>query len=380
MTERQDRDRDATYVPPIPENVKPKGSPDNAVEMAAGGEYERKAMDEQREKMEDPGRTDNPRGTGVGYGGAGGALYGNEQEGAPAAGRGRVSGEREDSMQHQEERQHEQQSTPNKPNGGAGAQQSTGGMPPRQGTGSTPQSHTAATPTRTEATGNTTQVTRSNPPAAGHTGAQPSPSPKDQALDKAADAKDAALSKAADVKDDALNKVAGAKDDALSKATDLKEGTQGKIVDIRDQAQAKMDDVKGQTQDTLEGVKANLQTRTDQLKETMSGKTDQLLGTVTEKSGQMKQAANDKSTQAGGKLTDLAGTLREKTQTLEPDHPVANVATKAADALEQTGTYLQASTPEDWVGDLKRLIAHKPIESVLLAAGLGYMAARAFRK
>src|SRR4029079_15528934 len=81
MDERQKRDRDDTYVPPTPEHVKPKGSRDNAVEMAAGGAHERAAMDAERAKLDDPGRTDNPRGTGVGYGGAGSAQYGNEEEG-----------------------------------------------------------------------------------------------------------------------------------------------------------------------------------------------------------------------------------------------------------------------------------------------------------
>src|ERR1700709_2326513 len=47
MVERSGERRD-TYVPPIPENVKPKGPPDNAVEMAAGGEAERAALEEQR--------------------------------------------------------------------------------------------------------------------------------------------------------------------------------------------------------------------------------------------------------------------------------------------------------------------------------------------
>ena len=49
MVERGGERRD-TYVPPTPENVKPKGSPDNAVEMAAGGEAEREALEAQRAK------------------------------------------------------------------------------------------------------------------------------------------------------------------------------------------------------------------------------------------------------------------------------------------------------------------------------------------
>ena len=83
--------------------------------------------------------------------------------------------------------------------------------------------------------------------------------------------------------------------------------------------------------------------------------------------------------QAGERLTGFATTLREKTQTLEPESPVATVATRAVGALEQTGSYLQQSTPDDWVGDVKRVISRKPLESVLVAASIGYLIARAFR-
>lgn len=91
MNDRHDEQPPATYVPPTPQGVKPHGSPDNSVEMAAGGEVERKTLAAQQEKMartskqepvvrpledEEEGRADNPRGTGVGYGGAGNATYG----------------------------------------------------------------------------------------------------------------------------------------------------------------------------------------------------------------------------------------------------------------------------------------------------------------
>jgi ElaB/YqjD/DUF883 family membrane-anchored ribosome-binding protein len=159
---------------------------------------------------------------------------------------------------------------------------------------------------------------------------------------------------------------------------------------VKDAAQNALTDAQSEAQDRLQSVKASLQTKTDQMKGAVTDKTDQLKGTLTgipdqvkgtveERGEQAKQAANQTATQAGEKLTGLATTLREKTQTLEPESPVASVATKAVDALEQTGSYLQESTPDDWVGDLKSLIARKPLESVLVAAGIGYLFARAFR-
>lgn len=87
MVERRDEGREGTYVPPTPENTKPHGSRDNAVEMGAGGKHERDALEAQREKMapspratDDPGQTDNPHGTGVGYAGEGSAAYGEQEK------------------------------------------------------------------------------------------------------------------------------------------------------------------------------------------------------------------------------------------------------------------------------------------------------------
>lgn len=94
MDDRHDEQSRTTYVPPRPDNVKPKGSSDNSVELAAGGEAERKVLESQREKMahpskqepvilpledEEEGRENSSRGTGVGYGGAGNATYGESE-------------------------------------------------------------------------------------------------------------------------------------------------------------------------------------------------------------------------------------------------------------------------------------------------------------
>ncbi len=388
MVERRDEDRSATFVPPTPENIKPKGSRDNAVEMAAGGTHERKALEAQREKMADPGRTDNPHGTGVGYAGEGSAAYGEQEETMSRNDTPKRADDKDtaNAPRRQPEQQQHQQSTggghkPGTGGGSQGSQQSTGSVPPTQGAGSTAQSHTPRPSTaETDTSGATTYRSTEGTPrhssgggsATGeHTTGSSTPSQGGVAQ--------------------AQQKASEVKDQAQTKLTEVKSQAQGALDGVKEQAQGKLDSVTNQAQDTLEGVKASLQTKsdqlketvlgkTDQMKETVSGKTDQWVGTVGEKGDQVKQVANERSTLAGDKLTGLAGTLREKSQTIGADSTVANVATRAAGALEQTGNYLQESTPDDWMSDLKQLISRKPIESVLVAAGLGYMAARALRK
>lgn len=476
MADQKNNPHRETYIPPTPQNVKPKGSADNAVEMGKGGEAERETLAAQRDKLDERlrddgdaaakkassahggqqdiapvaevvvtpeqaqalGRTDNPRGTGIGYAGEGGASYGTQgATGNPETLRppaapsthaeqkpdqaNRTSGTntpKEGSMpeQRQPEQQHRQQSTggghgnqqgqqgqPGQQNQqnqqGQRGQQSTGSMPPSQGTGSTPQSHTAATAATAghkEQSGNTTQTTRteSAPP-----GQQKPEDTKAQVQDKVSDMKDQVQDKAADVKGQAQEKAADLKGQAQDKVTEAKDGAQGKIDDAKAQVQSTMSDTKDaaqmkmgavteQAQATLDGVRTNVQAktdelkgtineRTDQLKSSVSEKTDQWKGTVGEKGDQAKQTADEKATQAGERLTGFAGTLREKTQSLDEGSPAANAATKAADALEQTGAYLQQATPDDWMADLKRLIERKPIESVLLAAILGFIISRA---
>lgn len=467
MADQKNNPHRETYIPPTPQNVKPKGSADNAVEMGKGGEAERETLAAQRDKLDERlrddggiaakktpsahggqqdiapvaevvvtpeqeqalGRTDNPRGTGVGYAGEGGASYGTqgatgdrETLRSPAAPSihaeqkpdqaNRTSGTntpKEGPMpeQRQPEQQHPQQSAGSGHGNQQGqqgqqnqrGQQSTGSMPPSQGTGSTPQSHTAATDATAghkEQSGNTTQTTRTESATPGQqkpedTKAQTENKAtdlKDQAQEKAADLKDQAQEKADDLKGQAQDKVAGARDGAQGKLDDAKAQMQSTMSEAKDAAQMRMGTVTEQAQATLDGVRTNVQAktdelkgtineRTDQLKSTVSEKTDQWKGTVGEKGDQAKQTADEKATQAGERLTGLAGTLREKTQTLDEGSPAANAATKAAGALEQTGAYLQQATPDDWVADLKRLIERKPIESVLLAAILGFIISRA---
>lgn len=424
MVERSGERRD-TYVPPTPEDIKPKGSRDNPVEMAAGGEAERTALEAQREKMAqpsgattDPGRTDNPHGTGVGYAGEGSTAYGTQEADMSTGNQKRTdeTGNGAPAQRRQAEQQHQQQhsSSGQKPGGGgaSGSQQSTGSTPPTQGTGSTPESHASGSSARPQhdqsaAQGGTSTVTpttsQTAPGAMGGTQGHDASQAHDaaqfvqshgattQSQQKAGDLKETAHDKAGDLKGAAQDKAQEVKDQAQSKASDVRDQAQTALAGMRDQASQRVDDARAQAQgrldtmttqaqDTLESVRANLQTKSDQLKETVTGKTDQLKGTVGDTGEQVKQAANEKSTQAGEKLTGLAGTLREKTEPLGAESPMGSVATKAADALHQTGSYLQESTPDDWMGDLKHLIARKPLESVLVAAGLGYMAARAFKK
>lgn len=425
MTDKKDR-HDATYVPP-PYPQKPKASHDNAVELAAGGKAEqdalaarderlarqpdlpqqpadrpvsRETLAEQRAATETAGRTDSPEGTGVGYAGEGGASYGT-QGATGAADRltdapettGRQAemhtgdtrrtidtarATRDYPQQEQEEVQHMER--PASPDKQGTTQQSTGSATPSQGTGSTPQAH------EEHGAGQAAQPGGGNRPG---TGGGTAATGGTQSVQGGAGTIGGGKAESATAAAKESLEAARGHIDETGKGIQRGVGDPGESA--KETAQPAISNAARSAQDTLKSVQATVQSKSDQMKETVAGKTDQVRNVLNERTEQWKSAAgergeqaktaaDEKATQAGERLTELASTLREKTQTLGADSPVAEVASRAAGALEQTGSYLTESTPDDWVGDLKQLISRKPLEAVLAAAAIGYLAARAFRK
>lgn len=86
--------------------------------------------------------------------------------------------------------------------------------------------------------------------------------------------------------------------------------------------------------------------------------------------------SNEAMTRAGQRMEDIAQTLRSKA----PSGRTGEATTRAAEALERSGRYLQHSAPNDVRMDLENLIRRKPVESLLVGAGIGVFLARMFRR
>jgi hypothetical protein len=86
--------------------------------------------------------------------------------------------------------------------------------------------------------------------------------------------------------------------------------------------------------------------------------------------------ADETMTAAGQKMEDLAQTVREKA----PEGSLGEVAYTAANKLEESGRYLQEADLESIRTDLERVIRQRPIESLLVGFGIGYLLARATRR
>jgi len=81
-------------------------------------------------------------------------------------------------------------------------------------------------------------------------------------------------------------------------------------------------------------------------------------------------------TATGEQMSTLAQTVRENA----PEGKAGVVASKAADALDRGGEYLQTADLQMVRGDLERVIREHPIESLLVGIGIGYLVARATRR
>jgi hypothetical protein len=81
-------------------------------------------------------------------------------------------------------------------------------------------------------------------------------------------------------------------------------------------------------------------------------------------------------TATGEQLSTLAQTVRENA----PEGKAGQVASKAADALDRGGEYLQNADLQTVHGDLVRVIRAHPIESLLVGVAVGYLVARATRR
>lgn len=90
----------------------------------------------------------------------------------------------------------------------------------------------------------------------------------------------------------------------------------------------------------------------------------------------VNQKADETLTTAGEKMEDLASVVREKA----PDGKLGEMAATTADKLEEGGRYLQDADLDRIRTDLERVIRERPIESLLVGLGLGYLFARASRR
>jgi len=162
--------------------------------------------------------------------------------------------------------------------------------------------------------------------------------------------------------DRAHNAVDRATDKAHTTVDTVADKAQQVAGDVRDKAQQ----VAGKAQD----VGAQVADKAQDLGAQVADKAQDL-------GAQAVDRADAATTTVGGKMTDVAQTIRDNAPT---SGPIATAADTAADTLERAGSYLQEQDLSDIRADLEGIIRRHPVESLLVGLGVGYLLARSMRR
>jgi len=110
----------------------------------------------------------------------------------------------------------------------------------------------------------------------------------------------------------------------------------------------------------------------DKAKEAMSGVTEMASGIGS----QATSKADAGIEKAAGGLESLATTLRDRGESMG-EGQVGSLATAAAERMSSGAEMLRGKDTEQMMTDLEALIRRRPMESLLVAAGIGYLISRA---
>ena len=144
-----------------------------------------------------------------------------------------------------------------------------------------------------------------------------------------------------------------------------------------DRTADKAHDTVDRTTDAAHNTVDTVSEKAQQVASDVKDKAQQVADKAQDIGQQAVDRADDATTTVGGKMTDVAQTIREKAPM---SGPVANAADTAANTLERAGTYLQEQDLADMRSDLEGIIRRHPIESLLVGLGVGYLLARSTRR
>lgn len=112
--------------------------------------------------------------------------------------------------------------------------------------------------------------------------------------------------------------------------------------------------------------------------DSVSGAVDQARSKLTE----FGSAANDRIDQnrvsAASTLDGAADTLHQRADQLPGGEKVTNLAHSTADKLSATADYVRQHDLNSMMNDVQDLVKKNPGPALLVAAGLGFLVARAF--
>lgn len=97
-----------------------------------------------------------------------------------------------------------------------------------------------------------------------------------------------------------------------------------------------------------------------------------------ENASRIAEQVDDLGREAAGSLHAAASSIRKGGQ--QGSKAIRNVAEGAASKLDGIGTYVTKHDLKHTIGESRQLVRRYPVESIFLAAGLGFVAGFAIRR
>ncbi len=121
-----------------------------------------------------------------------------------------------------------------------------------------------------------------------------------------------------------------------------------------------------------------------QAADTAKQKAGEAADTAKQKAGEVADQASTKvdvgMDKAAGGLDKAASLLRDKSASMGGEgSTVQSVATKAATQLDTASQYLQQKDTDQLMADLEGLVRQKPAQTLLVAAGVGFLLSKVVR-
>lgn len=112
----------------------------------------------------------------------------------------------------------------------------------------------------------------------------------------------------------------------------------------------------------------------------VADRTREIASTVKTRAGEIGSRVVERTdvamSAAGQRIENLGHSLRDRAT---DDGRMGRVLNRTAQALEHGGQYLQESTPTDVRMDLEDVMRRRPLTTLLVGAGIGFLIARALR-
>lgn len=119
-----------------------------------------------------------------------------------------------------------------------------------------------------------------------------------------------------------------------------------------------------------------IQERAESVLQEAKGTLEETKGKISRAGERIMTGTDNAMSAVGQRIEDVGETIRSKA----PSGRVGRVVGRTGEALQHSGQYLRESGPTDIRRDIEQVMRERPLATLFVGAGLGFLLARAFRR